>query len=434
MRDQKHRMMSERLLSSFATLALLLTTLALLLTRWFGSAVPVSAQGTATVDVAIFTTENGYSAYDACYILVGYSQVGCDENADGKVMFADIPYGTYMVQQTADLGSGRHVDDFTIQVIGNRNSEGFESFSATIVSTTGTSSRQASDIAVVTTENGQSVTDVCYVLVNYSNEGCDENRDGKITFEDIPVGTYTVRQTANLGSGRYVSDFTIQVTGNMMNGWEIFPTSVSGGSGVSQPIGSVDIALITRNPDGGTLLRDACYVLLNYSNEGCDENADGQVTFDDIPYGTYTVRQTRVPAGYPQIIDYEIKVAPMPVEGGGEPLGVPLGFIVKQAPEQNAPATRNVSVVLVDGRTLEKVVSGACVELVGASNVGCDEALLDGQIDFLDVPAGGPYELRFTNIRAGYKVVTLYGPLTHMVIAEPGTSSNQIILVLLTGP
>ena len=294
-----------------------------------------------------------------------------------------------------------------------------------------------SDVAIVTTDRGRSVTDACYILVGYGNEGCDENGDGKITYQDVPLGTYTVRQTADLGPGRSVDDFTIDVTGDVdSSGYERFPASVGrgGGSSLASTDTAVDIALITRDPDTGELLTGTCYVLFDASNEGCDENGDGQVTFAAIPYGTYTVHQTRTPAGYPTIDDYDIHMEPVRGMPGSGPFGVPLGFIVKQARNQNAPDTRNVSVVLLDMRTHERVSAGICVELIGASNVGCDEDLRDGQIDFLDVPAGGPYELRFTNLPTGYEVGTVGGPLAVTIDAEPGDPSNQIIFVLLTGP
>jgi hypothetical protein len=85
-------------------------------------------------------------------------------------------------------------------------------------------------------------------------------------------------------------------------------------------------------------------------------------------------------------------------------------------------------------RTHERVAADVCVELVGASNVGCDDDVPDGQIDFLDVPAGGFYELRFTNLPAGYEVGTVGGPLSVRIDAEPGAPSNQMILVLLVVP
>jgi hypothetical protein len=194
----------------------------------------------------------------------------------------------------------------------------------------------------------------------------------------------------------------------------------------------VNIALITRDPADGRLLTDVCYVLAGYSLEGCDQNGDGQVTFADIPYGTYTVQQTRTPAGYPAVEDYQIQVKqPGYMEG---PVSTSsLGFVVKQAAQQNAPNTRNVSVVFLDMFTSERVTTGVCVELVGASLVGCDEDLIDGQVDFLDVRAGGPYELRFSNLPPGYEVGTVGGPLAVTVPAGSADPANVMVFVLLGG-
>ena len=220
------------------------------------------------------------------------------------------------------------------------------------------------------------------------------------------------------------------------SGYERFPASVGqvNGSSSASTDTVVDIALITRDPDTADLLTGTCYVLVDASNEGCDENGDGQVTFAAIPPGTYTVHQTRTPAGYPTIDDYDIHVDPVRGLPGSGSFGVPLGFIVRQAPDQNAPDTRNVSVVLLDMRTHERVVADVCVELVGASNVGCDEDLRDGQIDFIDVPAGGPYELRFSDLPPAYEVATVGGPLGVTIDAGPGEPSNRTIFVLLAGP
>jgi hypothetical protein len=296
---------------------------------------------------------------------------------------------------------------------------------------------QASDIAIQSFLDGAPYYDACYILVGYSLEGCDANQDGMITFADIPVGTYTVTQTAALPSGYSIPDFTITVTGQ--GGTEIFPAYIESGTIDDPPIvappvqsGAVDIALITRDPADGRLLTDVCYILAGYSLQGCDENGDGQVTFADIPYGTYTVQQTRTPAGYPAVEDYQIRVEqPGSMEG---PVSVgSLGFVVKQSAKQHAPDTRNVSVVFLDMYTHERVTTGVCVELVGASLVGCDEDLIDGQVDFLDVRAGGPYELRFSNLPPGYEVGTVGGPLAVTVPSRSSDPANVMVVVLLGG-
>ena len=78
-----------------------------------------------TSNVVISTSISGYPFLDACYILVGYSDVACVELPDPVVRFYDVPLGTYTVRQTADLGPGRWVDDFTIHVTGSGDWEGF---------------------------------------------------------------------------------------------------------------------------------------------------------------------------------------------------------------------------------------------------------------------------------------------------------------------
>lgn len=209
--------------------------------------------------------------------------------------------------------------------------------------------------------------------------------------------------------------------------------NVTGSPAQTQPVQSqstsvsgtpIDISLITRDPNDGHLLTGTCYVLVNYSNEGCDENGDGQVTFAQIPAGTYTVRQTQTPAGYTSINDFAINVAGS--------FGNPQGFLVRQAPEQNTPGSRNVSFVFVDSQTNQRIVSSICVEMVGASNVGCDQDLRDGQIDFLDVPQGS-WPVSFSNVPSGWQVHT---DNSSVVIgdASGNTSSHQIFVYSVSIP
>ena len=271
-------------------------------------------------------------------------------------------------------------------------------------------------VVIVTTENGQPVTDVCYVLVDFSNVGCDKNADGQVKFDKVPPGTYTVHQTADLGPHRHVADFQITTTTTGGGIYEFFNATVINDSTTVSPNGSVNISLITRDPDSGKLLTGACYILENYSNVGCDENLDGQVDFAAIPFGTYTVHQTKAPQGYDLIIDYEISV---------DPVGVPTGFVVQQAARQYTPGTRNVSFVLVDVTTGKKVVGDTCIQIVNASNVGCDDDLKDGQIDFLDVP-GGDHAYRFTQLPAGY--VAIQGPDGGFISIDTTTSRANVIV------
>lgn len=142
---------------------------------------------------------------------------------------------------------------------------------------------------------------------------------------------------------------------------------------------STDVGLVTRDPDDGKLLKGACYELVGYSNIGCDEDANGTVTFKDIPYGTYTVHQTTAPEGYEPMGDYEIKLEPVEIQGYG-----PATILLVQAETQGTESTGQMSVMLLDSQNGARLIdSENCVQFPGMTEVGCDDDAPDGLIDFV---------------------------------------------------
>ena len=172
-------------------------------------------------------------------------------------------------------------------------------------------------VYVISSIAGWPFLDGCYELVDFSEPICSimiRDMTYAAIFQNVPAGTYTVRQTNDIGDN-YVPDFTIDVTG----GEEEFLAEVI------MPWGSP-----SRN--GGTK------------------------QFFDI-----------------ENIDYDYSAWPRD--------------------------TDNVTMVFIDTETREKVASDACVQIIDASNVGCDTNR--GQIDFLDIP-GGPHDVIVTNVPDGY--------------------------------
>lgn len=239
------------------------------------------------------------------------------------------------------------------------------------------------------TEDGDPVYDICYTLVGFSNLGCDENGDGNVLFEAIPPGSYLVEASAPNGSNYTVEPFSILVdashTDYTISAFAIAteaPTTVT-----TEPpatVGTTDLLLVTRDPKTGKALTDVCYELVGYSNIGCDENEDGRVEFADIPFSSvYTIRQTTTPAGYARMDDYSVSVMPTDMHG-------PLTILLAQAKTQAPTGKINVSVVFYDAAS-GAVVPGAenCARLwngtTAASKTGCDEEIIDGQVDFMQV-------------------------------------------------
>lgn len=61
--------------------------------------IPVYRAVDGSADVSVLAVDDATGALlpGACFQLRGYSNVGCDVNGDGRVDFADIPYGEYVI-------------------------------------------------------------------------------------------------------------------------------------------------------------------------------------------------------------------------------------------------------------------------------------------------------------------------------------------------
>ncbi|MGI8486295.1 MAG: MSCRAMM family protein [Thermomicrobiales bacterium] len=382
---------------------LIMSPLAVLATR--------SQAGGVTVYLQPVNMADGRSVTDACFVIVNASNEGCDQNGDGYISFEGIAPGAYVVSETRKAAGYLPAGDVTINVSPNPKEQTFQI--GMIQQSSGTPA--SVDISLVPTDvrTGVALPGACFIIANVSNEGCDENNDGQVTFDGIPVGTYLVTQT-RAPSGYKVEPAQWVVIER--NGPIIFLQGSKNSTG-SSSTKRVHVSIVTRAPADGKLLTGTCYVIQNASIEGCDENGDGQVDFADVAPGEYTLTQTSTPRGFPAVADFAILITNDPTQS----------FIVKQAKRQHDARHRNVSIVLEDKDTGLRISGGnACVQIIGASNRGCDENG-DGQIDFLDIPFGD-HQLRITSMPQGYSgeytryqltidanapysIVTLYLPL-----------------------
>ena len=227
------------------------------------------------------------------------------------------------------------------------------------------------------------VYDVCYQLHTangpWSNVGCDENRDGNVYFQDVPYGNYDVVATNAAERGYDIQPMGIRVDAENTD-FLVFVVKSA-----PEAIETTDVHLITRDPDTGEVIYDACYELVGYSNIGCDENRDGHITFADIPLSTYTIRQTTTPAGYERMGDYTISIMPTDADG---PFVVLLSQSETQAPDNDH---NNISIVFYDAWTNQRLEDPEnCAQLFigreSKSLLGCDEDVVDSQVDFMHAP------------------------------------------------
>jgi uncharacterized surface anchored protein len=378
---------------------------------------PLDGEGTSldtvTVYLAPIDVTTGGAVTAACFVLIDFSNTGCDENGDGFISFEDVPPGIYGVHESQPAAGYLALSDFRINVHNDRAEQTFQIDMTPVRENNGTV-----DISVVPYDatTGGGLTGACVEFTGASLEGCDDNGDGRIDFKGVPVGSYQLTETTappgyQLADPRFVS---VQQNGRVYY-LEHYP-----GDQV-QPAPQVDVALVTRDPKTGDLLNGSCYVILDASIEGCDENSDGQVDFRDVVPGTYTVHQTKAPSGFNRIDDFDIQISEFdPTQS----------ILIKQSKTQYAKGFRNVSVAVYDINTGTRVTGpDVCVQLVDFSNVGCD-LNSDGQIDFQDVPVG-TYVIDAISLPNGYGV-NFHD--NKVIVEETNPFSIANALLTVTGP
>jgi uncharacterized surface anchored protein len=366
-----------------ATLATLLVITAL----GAGLAQPAQAAGT-TVFLRTVDIISGQPITSACYTIVNASEEGCDENGDGLIRYQGVASGTFTVTQTERASGYLPVGDFPL-TIGSSGPE--EYFTIDLARSDGVN-QQTADIAVsaVDSANFNLISGACFLFYGGSEEGCDENGDGQVDFQGVPVGTYLLSQAEPIDGYETMNDVWAVVASDRMIQVTLQATAPSTNA-------TTNISIVTRDPKTGDLLKGACYIVNNASINGCDENGDGQVDYKGIPVGTFTVTQTKAPSGFAKVADFKITIT-------GETGQV---ILVRQGAQPKNLV--DVSIVAVDVNTGERITSAStCFVLQGGSEEGCDTNA-DGQVDFLGV-VPGVYSVAITGNPAGY--FAFAGPLS----------------------
>lgn len=116
--------------------------------------------------------------------------------------------------------------------------------------------------------------------------------DGRIVFEKIPYGEYTITETKALaGYQKHDVNIRLTVDGTFVNQTESLETIIN------HPI----IVKLKKVDQDGKPLPGAEYALINEYGEQmmtAVSDADGMLTFYKVPYGKYTVKELYAPDGY----------------------------------------------------------------------------------------------------------------------------------------
>lgn len=198
--------------------------------------------------------------------------------------------------------------------------------------------------------------------------------DGRVVFDAMPYGSYSVAETkapTSYADPSWSRDVTIDSS-----------TRADLGTVVNTlKLGTVTVV---KTDPAGTALKDAVFSLKGKATNGIevDETAttgeDGRAIFEKVPYGSYTLTETKAPLGY---VPAEAKS--ITLEGDGE-LNVPVVDEVDLS---------TVTVKKVDAADSDKGLPGAVFTISGTDVTGkafADEATsaANGVATFTRVPSG----------------------------------------------
>ena len=260
---------------------------------------PLVSNTKITARLTILKTDTG-SIPLAGAVIGLYTDAICDNlieqkttDGSGSVTFTNlIPGNTYFYREDqAPAGYVRDAKIYEIQMGEGTERENIVQYGAI-------QNRQAVGNVIVTKygDDGKLLEGVVFNLSGRSNTGTNVNQnattgpDGIARFENIPFGTYTLKETSGLAQYIVSADKTVLIN-------KLGDTNVS----VVNQLKRVTLRITKTDADGGAPLANAQFGL--YTSKGLlvDDgwtNASGVLEFKDVVYGDYYVKEITAPDGY----------------------------------------------------------------------------------------------------------------------------------------
>ena len=218
-------------------------------------------------------------------------------DADGKATISNIPYGTYTLKEV-NVPSNATVSPTEQAVTIDADNE---TLSYSFVNTYSEDKGQITVQKVVTPSAAAALSGFTFSLTGTSEWGttvsmtANTDASGKASFENVPYGTYTLKET-NVPSSATVSpaERTVTVSKDKVSETYTFTNTYD------EPKGSVTVKKSVV-PATAAPLSGFTFKLSGTSNYGTEVDMtattddDGNCSFADVPYGTYTLTETNIP-------------------------------------------------------------------------------------------------------------------------------------------
>jgi len=219
--------------------------------------------------------------------------------SDGTLTFDDLEPGKYILKETkAPEGYVLEVDETNVTVVANRTN------TYTFTNKKEEPKKPGRIDVVKVDEEGTLLSDAWFSLID-SNGTTLQNAvtvNGRVSFEDVPVGRYKVEEV-QAPDGYELTSQTVNVTVDSEETVTLRFVNKKSGVTVTPVSGRITINKVDED---NAPLAGAEFTLYNENNEivgTAVSDASGRVVFDNLSDGRYFVKETEAPAGYRLVSD-----------------------------------------------------------------------------------------------------------------------------------
>ena len=287
-----------------------------------------------------------------------------DDN--GVLLFSRLPLGTYTVTET-ETRNGYVLDETPREVTISTNGQTVE------VSISNTPARGSVSIVKTDAETGAALAGVHFVLRDEAGALCtegDTGTDGTLTLSNIPVGYYTLHETATI-SGYLLDDTPIPV--EIRENGQVVPVNATN----TMARGGLTVKKTDSN--SGDALKGVHFKLFdaagNLVSEG-DTDENGKLVINGLPLGSYTLKESAALDGY------AVDETPIPVEitENGQMLEIRV---------ENTPLCGSLEITKKDAHD-DILLMGAGYRLYDSNGEQIQEGYTDatGKLVFENLPSG----------------------------------------------
>ncbi len=246
--------------------------------------------------------EDGKPLAGAEFMLFGPKTDKKTTDNNGVAEFTGLEAGKYsIIEKTAPKGYGRYDGTVTVEIKADGTATVDDlpkgiSFAGETVTLTWTNTRDKGSISITKTDGNQLLSGAFFGL--YKDAAAAEgpidiqktDKNGKALFADLEAGTYYVKEIA--APNGYVLDETIRpfkIGGN--NDWDVETT-------IKNTLKEYSLTLVKKGDDGKPLEGVEFEISGNGITKKSASGRDGVVKFEGLPFGRYTITETKAPQGY----------------------------------------------------------------------------------------------------------------------------------------